>query len=124
MPTRDEIEFIKWAETMSPGHNAMVMTNCPMPLIIGKFSDLGLCAGCAGVLTPRAADLIATAKHVGLDELVADDEPSGGDLHCKPGERARLDCPDCQGRGRVRYGAGLQRFVDVKITMEIPWGGR
>ncbi len=45
-------------------------------------------------LTPRGADLVATAKHVDLDALTADDEPVSFEL-------ARLDCFICKGRGRV-----------------------
>lgn len=48
-------------------------------------------------LTPRGADLIATAKGIDLDALVPDDEQVIDASY----ELKRIDCPDCEGVGRI-----------------------
>jgi len=111
MPTRSQIEFIKmWRAVSVDGalHKESTLTAWEaehgVRIELARDTDRYICGAShliGWVLTPRGADLVATARGIDLDTLAPDDGRSperitGPNVYDIP----LADCPDCEG-GRI-----------------------
>ena len=106
MPTRKEIEFIKsWIAVAGFETQLHAERGRLPPSATYGFTQFEEPVGGAQrwVLTPRGADLVATARGLDLDALIEDDgrAPERLDPHQNIYDAELVDCPDCEGRGRV-----------------------
>jgi len=107
MPTQAEINFIRmWTECENDGvvHRTEAIqwfegsgAEFSPAVFLRNCTPSGTEMTCPFKLLSRGRDLIATARHVGLTNLVADDAPN---VEESASEKAAI-CPECMGRRRV-----------------------